>query len=158
MQCLTRGSAHWACIAHLAIEWYWSKFQREIIITLKTAAILNGGWSFSRINKLYYHISQLIRYSRPCGSYQDILDRRLLLTRKLLRSLLLWFPLWYLQIFLTSFSMYHSYYDVKTSLMIPKWQSELKKMLALRLRMSSSLVFGRVRIAHCVPNVASVSR
>jgi hypothetical protein len=31
-------------------------------------------------------------------------------------------------------------------------------MLALRLRMSSSLVFGRVRIAHCVPNVASVSR
>jgi hypothetical protein len=31
----TRGSAHWACIAHLRIEWYWSKFQREIIITLK---------------------------------------------------------------------------------------------------------------------------
>jgi hypothetical protein len=31
----TRGSAHWACIAHLTIEWYWSKFQREIIITLK---------------------------------------------------------------------------------------------------------------------------
>jgi hypothetical protein len=26
----TRGSAHWACIAHLTIEWYWSKFQREI--------------------------------------------------------------------------------------------------------------------------------
>ena len=25
----TRGSAHWACIAHLTIEWYWSKFQRE---------------------------------------------------------------------------------------------------------------------------------
>jgi hypothetical protein len=30
------------------------------------------------------YISQLIRYSRPCGSYQDFLDRRLLLTRKLL--------------------------------------------------------------------------
>ena len=29
-------------------------------------------------------ISQLIRYSRACGSYQDFLDRRLLLTRKLL--------------------------------------------------------------------------
>jgi hypothetical protein len=35
--CKTRGSAHWACIAHLTIEWYWSKFQREIIITLKTS-------------------------------------------------------------------------------------------------------------------------
>ena len=34
----TRGSAHWACIAHLTIEWYWSKFQREIIITLKNSS------------------------------------------------------------------------------------------------------------------------
>ena len=40
-----RGSAHWACIAHLTIEYYWSKFQREIIITLKN--ILNGGWGLS---------------------------------------------------------------------------------------------------------------
>jgi hypothetical protein len=30
------------------------------------------------------YISQLIRYSRTCGSYQDFLDRGLLLTRKLL--------------------------------------------------------------------------
>ena len=30
------------------------------------------------------YLSQLIRYSRTCGSYQDILDRGLLLTRKLL--------------------------------------------------------------------------
>ena len=29
------------------------------------------------------YISQLIRYSRPCGFYQDFLDRGLLLTRKL---------------------------------------------------------------------------
>ena len=29
------------------------------------------------------YISQLIRYSRPCGSYQNFLDRGLLLTRKL---------------------------------------------------------------------------
>jgi hypothetical protein len=29
------------------------------------------------------YFSQLIRYSRACGSYQDFLDRRLLLTRKL---------------------------------------------------------------------------
>ena len=30
------------------------------------------------------YISQFIRYSRACGSYQDFLDRELLLTRKLL--------------------------------------------------------------------------
>ena len=33
------------------------------------------------------YISQLIRYSRECGSYQDFLDRVLLLTRKLLFKL-----------------------------------------------------------------------
>ena len=32
------------------------------------------------------YISQLIRYSRGCGSYQDFLDRGLLLTRKLLNQ------------------------------------------------------------------------
>jgi hypothetical protein len=32
------------------------------------------------------YISQLIRYSWACGSYQDFLDRRLLLTRKLLNQ------------------------------------------------------------------------
>jgi hypothetical protein len=34
------------------------------------------------------YISQLIRYSRACGSYRDFLDRGLLLTRKLLNQ---WF-------------------------------------------------------------------
>jgi hypothetical protein len=32
------------------------------------------------------YISQLIRYSRACGSYQDFLDRGLLLTRKILNQ------------------------------------------------------------------------
>ena len=32
--------AHWACIAHLTLEWYWSKFQKEIIITLKNSSHL----------------------------------------------------------------------------------------------------------------------
>jgi hypothetical protein len=32
------------------------------------------------------YISQLIRYSRACGSYQDYLDRGLLLTMKLLNQ------------------------------------------------------------------------
>jgi hypothetical protein len=32
------------------------------------------------------YISQLIRYSRACGFYQDFLDRGLLLTRKLLNQ------------------------------------------------------------------------
>jgi hypothetical protein len=31
-------------------------------------------------------ISQMIRYSRDCGSYQDFLDKGLLLTRKLLNQ------------------------------------------------------------------------
>ena len=32
------------------------------------------------------YLSQMIRYSRACGSYQDFLDRGLLLTRKLLNQ------------------------------------------------------------------------
>jgi hypothetical protein len=32
------------------------------------------------------YIYQVIRYSRDCGSYQDFLDRGLLLTRKLLNQ------------------------------------------------------------------------
>jgi hypothetical protein len=32
------------------------------------------------------YISQLIRYSRACGTYQDFIDRGLLLTRKLLNQ------------------------------------------------------------------------
>ena len=36
------------------------------------------------------YVSQLIRYSRACGSYQDFLDRRLLITGKLLNQ---WFLL-----------------------------------------------------------------
>ena len=35
------------------------------------------------------YISQLIRYSKDCGSYQDFLDRVLLLTRKLLNQVFL---------------------------------------------------------------------
>jgi hypothetical protein len=37
-------------------------------------------------NKRDVYIFQLIRYSRACGSYQDFLDRGLLLTRKLLNQ------------------------------------------------------------------------
>ena len=39
-----------------------------------------------------WFISQLIQYSRVCGSYQDFLDRGLLLTKKLLNQgcLLVW--------------------------------------------------------------------
>jgi hypothetical protein len=33
-----------------------------------------------------YNISQLIRYSRACGAYQDFLDRGLLQTRKILNQ------------------------------------------------------------------------
>ena len=45
------------------------------------------------------YISQLIRYSRACGSYQNSLDIRMLLTRKLLNQVLrlppwIGWPLW----------------------------------------------------------------
>jgi len=45
-------------------------------------------WAFHLYEATAYgvSISQLIRYSRACGSYYDILDRRLLLTRKLLNQ------------------------------------------------------------------------
>ena len=39
------------------------------------------------------YLSQLIQYSRACGSYQDFLDRWLLLTRKLLNQGFLLFKL-----------------------------------------------------------------
>ena len=39
------------------------------------------------------YISQLIQYSRACGSYQDFFDRKFLLTRKLLNQELLLFKL-----------------------------------------------------------------
>jgi hypothetical protein len=35
---------------------------------------------------VYIYISQMIRYARACGSYQDFIDRGLLLTRKLLNK------------------------------------------------------------------------
>jgi hypothetical protein len=45
------------------------------------------------------YISQMIRYSRACGSYQDFLDRGLLLTRKLTNQ---WFLLVKLKSVITS--------------------------------------------------------
>ena len=47
--------------------------------------IVNFPFICSNIPAAYgVYISQMIRYSRACGSYQDFLDRGLLLTRKLL--------------------------------------------------------------------------
>ena len=45
---------------------------------------------YSNITHRLIYISLMIRYSRACGSYQDFLDRGLLLTRKLLNQ---WFLL-----------------------------------------------------------------
>jgi hypothetical protein len=33
---------------------------------------------------IFLYLFQLIRHSRACGSYHDVFDRRMLLTRKLL--------------------------------------------------------------------------
>ena len=38
---------------------------------------------------VHVYISRLIRYSRACGSYQDFLDRGLVLTKKLLNQVFL---------------------------------------------------------------------
>ena len=46
--------------------------------------IVNFPFICSNISAYGVYISQLIRYSRACGSYQDFLDRGLLLTMKLL--------------------------------------------------------------------------
>ena len=44
-------------------------------------------WSSILVASVYgVYISQLIRYSRACGSYMDFLDRGLLITRKLLNQ------------------------------------------------------------------------
>ena len=51
--------------------------------------IVNFPFIFSNISAAPaygVYISQLIRYSRACGSYQDFLDRGLLQTRKLLNQ------------------------------------------------------------------------
>jgi hypothetical protein len=47
---------------------------------------LNGIYVINEITKPGVYISQLIRYSRACGSYQDFIDRGLMLTRKLLKQ------------------------------------------------------------------------
>ena len=55
------------------------------------------------------YISQLIRYCRVCGSYKDLLDRELLLTRKLLNQ---WFLLVKLKPSLRkSYGRYHDLVD-----------------------------------------------
>jgi hypothetical protein len=48
---------------------------------------------YSNITHRLIYISLMIRYSRACGSYQDFLDRGLLLTRKLLSQGLLFVKL-----------------------------------------------------------------
>jgi len=50
------------------------------------------------------YISQLIWYSRPCGSYQDFLDRGLLLTRKTLNQRV---PIGYVEVFTSNVYGFH---------------------------------------------------
>jgi len=55
------------------VVWIWMKYYSEGNDFL--------GWFTYRV-----YISKFIRYSRACGSYQDFLDRGLLLTRNLLNQ------------------------------------------------------------------------
>ena len=73
--------------------WRWDDFteygHHMLIFPLWTFHLFVA--SFQQAAPVYgVYISQLIRYSRACGSFQDFLDRRLLLTSKLLNQ---WFLL-----------------------------------------------------------------
>jgi hypothetical protein len=70
-------------------NWQWGAFKNETIRQKRwfNFPIVNFPFICSNIAAapVYgIYISQLIRNSRACGSYQDFLDRGLLLTRKLL--------------------------------------------------------------------------
>jgi hypothetical protein len=88
----------------------------HVIVNIN-ASLKSRSQNFHFMGPLYeVYISQMIRYSRACGSSQDFLDIGLLLTRKLLIQGFL-IPLQYLE--RTRFSVVH-----KKSLKIPKGHSE----------------------------------
>jgi hypothetical protein len=64
------------------------------------------------------YISQMIRYSRACGSYQDFLDRGLLLTRKLLNQ---GFPLVKLKSSLRKFTVATMTWLIAMDYLCHKW-------------------------------------
>ena len=72
-------------------NWQWGAVRNETLRQKRWIkfSIVNFPFICSNIPEAPAHgiyISQLIRYSRACGSYQDFLDRGLLLTMKLLNQ------------------------------------------------------------------------
>jgi hypothetical protein len=118
--CSTSGTRRVNLVTNSVISREWGK-DREVF----TTSAWSGTYPWSFVTQIFHngqpshggnrtifevmtsaygvYISQMIRYSRACGSYQDFLDRGLLLTRKLLnqgfllvklKSILLGWPLW----------------------------------------------------------------
>ena len=71
-------TSHWGCAGSI-------RNQQIVLIRENMEQFICSNIPAVPAHGLY--ISQLIRYSRECGSYQDFLDRVLLLTRKLLFKL-----------------------------------------------------------------------
>ena len=85
---------------HPLVQWnhYWTTSSRILYELIDVYVLCNGCWNFPcthvynvatfqhHLHMEYIYSSQLIRYSRACSSYQDFLDRGLLLTRKLLNQ------------------------------------------------------------------------
>ena len=69
------------------------KKDNRLLTTIICSYILAAHEDVVYILHIYISISQLIQYSRACGSYQDFLDGGLLLTRKLLNQGFLLFKL-----------------------------------------------------------------
>jgi hypothetical protein len=100
------------------------------------------------------YISQLIRYSRACGFYQDFLDRGLLLTRKLLNQgclLVKWKPS-----LLTFYGRYHDLVDRYVSVSQMTTDMFIKEIL---IEATSSGISYQLRdiysICRCCWNVAT---
>ena len=75
------------CIVTVKRNWQWGRLRTKLYDK-------RDNFYFPIVNFPLYvatptygvYISQLIRYSRACGSYQNFIDRGLLLTRKLLNQ------------------------------------------------------------------------
>jgi hypothetical protein len=87
------------------------------------------------------YISQSIRYFRACGSYQDLLDWGLLLTRTLLNQ---WFLLLTLKSSLRTFYGFHHYLAGRYRIYVHKWPRIFSTCHKHFLILSSFMTYHRV--------------
>ena len=87
------------------------------------------------------YISQSIRYFRACGSYQDLLDWGVLLTRTLLNQ---WFLLLTLKSSLRTFYGFHHYLAGRYRIYVHKWPRIFSTCHKHFLILSSFMTYHRV--------------